>query len=112
MDPNLDPVVAALADSNDGELTALIVTVNDCPQFAPGLLAWIEHLCDWEQNRRRGLDFRLQPPDAAIDPSETADSIGAATVMRESFAQDDRAEAVTALFDSIVSLLSGGERRH
>ena len=112
MDAALSPVIAALAVLNDHELDALIATVNDCPQFAPGFLAWVEHVCDWEQRRREGLDFPLQPPDAAIDPSEAAVSIGAATVMRESFAQNDRTEAVAALLDSILGVLTGGERRH
>jgi len=35
-------------------------------------LAWIEHAADWELHRRSGLDFPLQPPDAAIDPSEVS----------------------------------------
>jgi hypothetical protein len=55
---------------------------------APGLLAWVEHVCDWEQNRRRGLDFPLQPPEAAIDASEDAASIGGALLLRASLATD------------------------
>lgn len=78
MNATLDPVVAALAQLTDGELAALIDATNDVPQIAPGLLAWVEHVCDWEQNRRGGLDFPLQPPEAAIDPSENAVSITAA----------------------------------
>ena len=77
---SLAPVVAALAALADRELDALIATVNDCPQFAPGFLAWVEHVCDWEQNRRQGLDFPPQPPEAAIEPSEDADSIDALAV--------------------------------
>ena len=106
---NLDSVVAALADLSDGELDALIATVNDCPQFAPGFLAWIEHVCDWEQNRRRGLDFPPQPPEAAIEPSEDAASIGGALLLRASLATDG--QAVTVLFDAIVALLTGKGRR-
>jgi hypothetical protein len=90
---DLQPVVAALADLSDSELEALIATVNDCPQFAPRFLAWVEHVCDWEQNRRRGrgvpsattrCNHPMQPSDAAIDPSEDAVSIGAAMAMRDS----------------------------
>ena len=66
MDADLAPVVAALADLADGELAALIEASNGVPQIAPGLLAWIEHAADWETNRRRGLDFPLLPPEAAI----------------------------------------------
>jgi hypothetical protein len=109
---DLDPVVAALAALDDSELAALIVTVNECPQFAPGFLAWVEHVCDWEQNRRQGVEFPLQPPEAAIDPREDAVSIDAAMVMRASFARDSRTEAVTVLLDAIVGVLTGGERRH
>ena len=107
-DPN--PAVADLADR---ELHTLIVTVNGVPQAAPGLLAWIEHLVDWELNRRRGLDFPLQPPDAAIPREEDAISLDAAVMLRALFAQDDRVEArgATALLDAMVSLLTGGEHR-
>ena len=53
-------------------------TTNNVPQTAPGLLAWIEHACDWEQHRRNDFDFPLQPPEAAIPPEEDAVSIGTA----------------------------------
>ena len=45
------------------------------PQFALELHAWIEQVCDWEQNRRQGLDFALQPPEAAIELGENATAI-------------------------------------
>jgi hypothetical protein len=68
MDARLQPIVAALAEVRDDELSALIATANSRPQIAPGLLAWIEHAAKWEQDRRAGSDFALQPP-AAGDPS-------------------------------------------
>ena len=86
---------------------ALLLLVLHARRFA-----WIEHVCDWELNRRQGLDLPLHPPEAAIEPSEDGDSVGAAMVMRESFAQDDRTDAVTALLDATVGLLTGGKRRH
>ena len=46
MTSDLDPVATALADLGDGELEALTPTVDECPQFAPGLLAWVEHASD------------------------------------------------------------------
>ncbi len=78
------------------------------------MLAWIEHAADWEQNRRRGLDFPLQPAEAAIPPEEDAIGIDAAVTMREAFAQDPTTKATTmlALFDAVIGLLTGGERRH
>ena len=109
MSTDLNPIVAALADLDDGELDALIATVDDGPQIAPSLFARIEHLCDWEQNRREGLDFPLHPPEDAIEPSEDAASIGAALLVRASLAADG--QAVTTLLDAIVALLTGKERR-
>ena len=79
------------------------------PQTAPGLLAWIDGACDWELNRRRDFDYPLQPPEAAIDPSEDAVSINAAMVLRDQFAQDS--PAVRAFFDGLVVLLTGDGRK-
>ena len=55
------------------------------------------------------------PPDAAIGPEEGAESIVAATMMRDGFADAsrDNAEPVVALFDAIVEALTGPpERAH
>jgi hypothetical protein len=98
-----------VADLDDGELDALIVTVDDCPQFAPSLLAWIEYICDWDQRRRVGHEMRMHPPEAAIDSSDDATAIGGALLLRASLA--GTRPAGTALLDAIVALLTGGERR-
>ena len=97
--PGLDSVVAAVADLEDHELGALIAMVDDGPQIAPGLFAWIEHVCDWEQNRRQGRDFPLQPPEAAIEPSEDAVNIVVLTVLRATFGRDpdSASQAVSVL---------------
>lgn len=110
MGTNQQPVVAALADLTDDELHALIATANGGPQTAPSLLAWIEHAADWELQRRGGLDFPLQPPAAAIDPSEDAARIAAATVLRAQFAPD--VPTVVALFAAIVGTLTGSATGH
>lgn len=115
MDEQLEPVAEALAALEESELRALVVAANELMLMAAGLLSWIEHLADWELNRRSGLDFPLQPPDAAIGPEEGAESIVAATMMRDGFADAsrDNAEPVVALFDAIVEALTGPpERAH
>jgi hypothetical protein len=78
-------------------------------QTAPGLLAWIDCACDCEVNRRSGFDYRLQPPEAAIDPPEDEVSINAAMVLRDQFAQDS--PAVLALFDAPVEFVGQGALR-
>jgi hypothetical protein len=100
---------AAPAKLTDTERAALIAATYGVPQTAPGLLAWIGGACDWELNRRRGFDYPLQPPEAAIDPLEDEVSIDAAIVLRDQFAQDSH--AVLAFFDALVELLTGSGRK-
>ena len=38
---DLTPIRDALEGLTDVELKALAIATNDCPQIAPGLLAWI-----------------------------------------------------------------------
>lgn len=110
MDTDLTAIKAALAGLSDTELRALIDAANGVPQTAPGLLAWVEAACDWELNRRGGVDYDPQAPDAAIPPEEDAVSIAAAMALRATFDKDSH--AVLALFDALVELLTGGGRKH
>ena len=48
----------------------------------------IEHVADWEINRRHGVDFPLLLPTAAIPSEEAAISVTAAVMLRARFAQD------------------------
>ena len=111
MPTNLTAIEHALAGLTDIELHALIVASNEVPQIATGLLAWIEGACDWELDRRRGLDYELQPPEAPIDPSEDAVSIEATHAMRASFAIGEMAPAVLKFFDALVVVLTGGGQK-
>lgn len=114
MSPDLQPAVMALAELDEGEFAALIEATNNVPQTAPGLLAWIESACDWELNRRQGLDYPLQPPDAAIPPEEDGVSIDAATHLRAQFARDEtsKAPAMVAVLDAVFGLLPGSRKTH
>lgn len=108
----LRPVASAVAELDDGQLHALIEAANDLVLMAAGLLSWIEHLADWELNRRAGMHFPLQPPDAAIAPEEDETSIAAAILLRDQFTKhrthDD--DPMPALFDAVVGILTGRER--
>ena len=106
---HLAAIKAALAELSEPELHALIDATKGAPQVAPGLLAWIEAACDWELNGRLGLDYPLQPPEAAFRPEEDANSIDAPIAMRATLAK--HSAAVRALFDALVELLTGGERK-
>ena len=111
---DLTLVAAALAELSDCELCALIDATDDVPRIVPGLLAWIGHACDWELNRRAFVDFPLQSPDMAIPPEEDALSIAAIMTLRMKFNRNagEDARAVVALFDAMIRVLTGGERRH
>jgi hypothetical protein len=110
MDAALQPVVAALTELDEAELRALIHAVNGVPPIASGLLSRIERIADWELNRRAGLEFPPQPPDAAIPPEEDAHSIAAAVMMREQIVDGrDEADPLVALFDAILGALTERE---
>ena len=112
MDAELEPLATALAELQEAELRALVVAANELVLMAAGLLSWIEQLADRELNRRSGLNLPLQPPDAAIPPEEDAESIVAATMLRDGFAEGGgrQQDPVVALFDAIVGALTGAGR--
>jgi len=103
---NLRHIEEALAGLTDAVLLALKLASNETPQVAPGVLARIEGACDWEVHRRHGFHYTLQPPEAAIDPSEDAVSIDSTYAMRSSFAADQDNGALT-LLDALVEVLTG-----
>jgi len=108
MDAELQSVADALSDLADAELKAVVVAANEMLLVAAGLLSWLEHAADWELNRRAGRDTTLHPPNAAIPPEASADSLAAATMIRDSFAETSGHEShpVVALFDAIVDTLN------
>jgi hypothetical protein len=61
-------------------------------------------------NRRVGVDYPLQPPEAAIEPSEDEVSINATIVLRAQFAQSS--PAALAFFEALGEPLTGGEQKH
>jgi len=107
---DLGSVKAGLAAMGNAELDALIKATYRVEQIAPGLLAWLDSACVWQLQRRNGYHYELQPPEAAIPPDADAISIGVVIALRDSFAKES--PAVRALFDALVELLTGGERKH
>jgi hypothetical protein len=100
-DPLAD-VRGALAELADDELQVLFATSWLRPAPSIVLLGWIEHAADWEENRRKGFDFRLAPPDEAIDPSEDVVAISAAIALHDEFAGDS---AIARFFAAVVDIL-------
>jgi hypothetical protein len=106
---DLDAVAAALSELKEAELDALVETANELVLIAAGLLSWVEHLADWEINRRAGMTEPLKAPETAIAPDEGENSIAAAILMRDQFAEDatDEGANFAALFDAVVGALGG-----
>jgi hypothetical protein len=109
MDADLETVADALADLADAELHALVDAADEFMLFAAGFMSWVEHLANWEINRRAGLDFPMHPPRIAIPPDEHASSVAAAAMLRERFAQSPRREGdpIVGLFEAVVDALGG-----
>lgn len=76
---------AALAAISDRQLNGLQTAIHHSPDFARGLLAWLEHAVDWETDRRTGRHYRLQGPHAAIDIVEVDDSLAALALLAANF---------------------------
>ena len=108
MDAELQSVADALSELADAELKAVVLAAHEMLLVAAGLLSWVEHVADWEFNRRAGLELPLQPPDAAIPPEATIDSVVAATMIRDGFAESSGQEShpVVALFDAIIGAIN------
>jgi hypothetical protein len=109
VEAELRSIADALAELAEAELRAMVVAANELVLEAAGLLLWMEHLADWELNRRVGLSLPLQSPEAAIPPEERAESVVAVTMLRDGFAEGSWADSapVVALFDAIVAALTG-----
>jgi hypothetical protein len=75
---------------------------------SPGLMAWLEHLADWERHRRIAVELPLMPPEAAIDPSEADEAVATAIVLRDTFVG---APDIHALLAAVVDALAGTETR-
>ena len=100
-DPLAD-VRGALAELADDELEVLFAISWRRPASSIALLGWIEHAADWEENRRKGFDFHLAPPDEAIDPSEDVVAISAAIALHDEYASDS---AIARFFAAAVDIL-------
>ena len=103
LDPLAD-VRGVLAELALDDLDVLFATSQLRPAPCAALLGWVEHAADWELNRRKGFDFRLAPPDEAIDPSEDLVAISAAIALHDEFAGDP---AIARFFASAVDILIG-----
>ena len=108
VEAELRRVADALAELAEAELRNMVLAANELVLEAAGLLLWMEHLADWELNRRAGVGVPLQPPDAAILPEERTESVVAVTMLRDGFAEGSWADSapVVALFDAIVGALT------
>jgi hypothetical protein len=88
---DLATVLAALGEC---DLHALHAAIDGSPNFAPGLLAWLEHAVGWEIDRRAGVVYPLLGPHAAIDDPEIDRSLVALAVLAACFREDGRADSV------------------
>src|SRR5258706_8012519 len=101
MESNGAPIKAAFTNLPGSELNALIDATKSAPLQAPsGLLAWLAAACDCELNRRKGRDYDLQPPEAAIPLEEDAASVNRAMAIRHMFGPG--AHGVHGLFDVLL----------
>ena len=104
MDTILD-LSAALAAISDQQLSALQLAIDHSPDFARGLLAWLEHAVDWECDRRAGHHYPLQGPHAAIDIVEVDQSLAALALLAANFRNLSDNHAVADFLDISAATL-------
>ncbi len=104
MTHSLALIRSALAAIPDPELGALLDATGHPQSIAPGLIAYLEHACDWEQSRRRGWNFALSGPLDAVDDDEIGASFIALAIIA---AATDGHPHVGALLDAVGVALHG-----
>jgi len=67
-----DRIASALARLTNLELVRLVDWAESTPRLAPGLLAYVEYIGEWEEFRRAGHLFTLPEPGDAIGEGERA----------------------------------------
>jgi hypothetical protein len=94
MDTDLRGIAAALAELGDDGLYALSRTIEHAPPRAPGLLAYLSHVCDHEHGRRRRRDFPLREPREAIPHEELGAAFAAFAALMIQFKPYPRARTL------------------
>jgi hypothetical protein len=89
-----DDLARTLAVLPERDLHGLRTAIDGSPNFAPGLMAWLEHAVGWEIDRRAGVVYPLLGPLAAIDDPEIDQSLVALAVLAACFRDDGRPDSV------------------
>ena len=100
-----DAIALALAALSDDDLARLRAAADASPAVVPGLLAYLDHAADWEQHRRRGVEYLLQPPANALGDDERHRALLALAVLADKFRGSGH-DAVAALFDAIAGAIT------
>jgi hypothetical protein len=104
----LEHLTTTLAACPRAGLDGLSAAIAGSPNFAPGLLACLEHAVDCEINRRAGVHFQLQGPRAAIDVSEVRYSLAALKMLAAHFKASPAQEgaALAPFLEAAAALLA------
>lgn len=103
----MELLTQTLARMTDTELSEIAAWTYAVPSSgAPGLLAWIEHVVDVEQHRRRGIELPESAPAAAIDEIEDLPALRAALSFQDVAFMSRRA----AFFSAVAATLLQGTR--
>ena len=106
---DLSRAKAALAELTETDLYSLIKATYLGPRVPRSLFDWIEAACDWELDRRIGLEYPLVSPDSMIGAQEACACVQAAESLRLRYGAHSL--ATYRLFDAIFDLLAGDRRK-
>ena len=102
---DLSRAKAALAELTETDLYSLIKATYLGPRLPRSIFDWIEAACDWELDRRIGLEYPLVSPGSMIGAQEACTCVQAAESLRLRYGAHSL--AMYRLFDAIFDLLTG-----
>ena len=96
----------ALGPLPDATVVALRDSVSPLSHLAPGIMAWLVHLTNWELDRRVGQHYFLLFPDELMEPHELAQGARVALASLARALERGGHVECTHLFDALQQLFA------
>lgn len=104
-------IATCLSRLSDDDLAALMRSSEPTPGFSPGLLAYLEHLADWETLRRSDRHFQLREPDGALGEDEHGYALSTLARLVDRFTKEERSAVADVLWAVTEALGASPARR-
>ena len=97
----------ALSALSDPELAALRDASGETHRIAPGLFAWLEHVCGWEADRRQAQNYLLRFPEESMERDEIPEALDALGALAVTFRKRGGSAEIDDLLAAAAELVRG-----